>query len=166
MCLRSLLCQSDFNVVVLLYYYYHCYCYFINVQGIGLLTDFSWVIVPVSVVKNPPANEGNLGSIPGLRRSPGERNGNPLQQSCLENPMDRGTWRGTCHGVTKESDMTERLNNNHKSNLYVIFAFILASLTTTTSSLKNIILLQILLLSLMLPNNSRQQVAIFITLLH
>ena len=44
---------------------------------------------------------GDLGSIPGLGRSPGEENGNPLQYSCLENPMDRGAWRATVHRVTK-----------------------------------------------------------------
>ena len=56
------------------------------------------------VVKNPPANAGDvrdLGSIPGLGRSPGRGNGNPLQYSCPENPMDRGAWRATIHGVTK-----------------------------------------------------------------
>ena len=61
------------------------------------------------VVKNPPANAReirNSGSIPGLGRSPGEGNGNPLQYSCLGNPMDRGTWWATVHGVT-ESDKTE-----------------------------------------------------------
>ena len=46
-------------------------------------------------------NVGDLGSIPGLGRSPGEGNGNPLQYSCLENPMDRGAWWATVHGVTK-----------------------------------------------------------------
>jgi len=45
------------------------------------------------VVKNLPANTGDLGSIPGLGRSPGEGNGNPLQYSCLENPIDGGAWR-------------------------------------------------------------------------
>ena len=57
------------------------------------------------MVKNPPANEGDTrdaGSIPGWGRSPGEGNGNPLQYSCLENPMDRGAWRATVHGVAKE----------------------------------------------------------------
>ena len=43
----------------------------------------------------------DVGSIPGLRRSPEEGNGYPLQYSCLENPMDRGTWRATVHRVTK-----------------------------------------------------------------
>ena len=60
----------------------------------------------VSVVKNPPANAGDLGSIPGLGRSPGEGSGNPLQYSCLGNPMDRGAWLAAVHEVAKESDMT------------------------------------------------------------
>ena len=50
---------------------------------------------------------GDLGSIPALGRSPGEGNGNPLQYSCLENPMDGGAWEATVHGMV-ESDMTER----------------------------------------------------------
>ena len=55
----------------------------------------------VSVVKNPPANAGDLGSFPGFGRSPGGGHGNPLQFSCLENPTDRGAWQATIHGVTK-----------------------------------------------------------------
>ena len=53
------------------------------------------------MVKNPSANAGDMGSIPGSRRSPGEGNGNPLPSSCLENPMDRRAWWATVHGVTK-----------------------------------------------------------------
>ena len=49
--------------------------------------------------KESACNAGDLGSIPGLGRSPGEGNGYPLQYSCLENPMDRGAWRATVHGV-------------------------------------------------------------------
>ena len=60
------------------------------------------------VAKNSPANAGNAGSIPGLGRSPEEGNGNPLQYSCLDNPMDRGAWLATTHGV-KESDTIEQL---------------------------------------------------------
>ena len=53
------------------------------------------------MVKNPPANAGNVGSIPGLGRSPGEGNRNPFQYSCLGNPMDRGAWEATVQGVVK-----------------------------------------------------------------
>ena len=60
-----------------------------------------------SVVKNPPTNAGDVGSIPGSGRSPGDGNGTPLQDSCLENPMDREAWWATVHRVTKESDTTE-----------------------------------------------------------
>ena len=54
-----------------------------------------------SVGKESACNAGNLGSIPGLGRFPGEGNGNPLQDSCLENPTDRGTWQATVHGVIR-----------------------------------------------------------------
>jgi len=64
----------------------------------------------VLVVKNPPASAGDLVrdsiSIPGVGRSAGGDHGNPLQYSCLENPLDRGTWQATVHRVT-ESDITE-----------------------------------------------------------
>ena len=56
------------------------------------------------MVKIPPANAGDVrdaGSIPGSGRSPGKGDGNPLQYSCLENPMDRGAWQVIVHGVTK-----------------------------------------------------------------
>ena len=53
------------------------------------------------VVKNPPANAGDTGSIPGLGRTPGGGHGNPLQYSCLENPMDREAWRAAVHGVSE-----------------------------------------------------------------
>ena len=56
------------------------------------------------VVKNTPVNSGDIrgaGSVPGLGRCPGEGNGNPLQDSCLENPMDRGAWWATVHRVAK-----------------------------------------------------------------
>ena len=69
-----------------------------------------------SVVKNLPANAEDSGSIPGSGRSLGEGNGNLLQYSRLGNFTDRGAWRITVHGVTQESDMTSRLNNNNKPN--------------------------------------------------
>ena len=56
------------------------------------------------MVENPPANAedaGDMGLIPELRKSPVEGNGNPFQYSCLGNPIDRGAWRATVHGVTK-----------------------------------------------------------------
>ena len=62
------------------------------------------------VVKNPSAHAGDTGDvglISGSGRSPGEGNGNPLWYSCLGNPMDRGAWWATVHGVAKESDTTE-----------------------------------------------------------
>ena len=63
----------------------------------------------VLVVKNPPAEARDIrdaGRIPGSGRSPGGGHGNPLQYSCLGNPMDRGAWRATVCRVTKESDTT------------------------------------------------------------
>ena len=58
----------------------------------GDIGDVSWI--------------SGLGSISGLGNCPGRGNGNPLQYSCLGNPMDRGAWQATIHGVIKESDMT------------------------------------------------------------
>ena len=63
------------------------------------------IINTALLVKNPPANAGDVGLIRGLGRSPGGRNGNPLQYSCLDNPMDRGAWRAAVHGVER-LDMT------------------------------------------------------------
>ena len=62
-----------------------------------MLKSLSWAFQVALVIKNLPANAGD----PGLERSPGGRNGNPLQYSCLENPMDRGAWRATVLGVEK-----------------------------------------------------------------
>ena len=64
-----------------------------------------------SAGKVSACNAGDLGSIPGLGRPPGEGKGYPLQYSGLENPMDRGTWQATVHGVT-ESDTTEPLSKH------------------------------------------------------
>ena len=61
-------------------------------------------------------NVGDPGLIPGLGRSPGEGNGNPLQYSCLENPVDEGAWWATIHGIT-ESDTTELLTHTHTKKL-------------------------------------------------
>ena len=64
------------------------------------------------MIKNLPANTRDLGLIPGSGRSTGEENGNPLQYSCLGNPMDRGAWQVTVYGVAKELNTMDRLNNN------------------------------------------------------
>ena len=65
------------------------------------------------VVKNPPANSGDIkdvGWIPGSRRSPGGGHGNPLQYSCLKNPMDRGAWQATVHRVAKSWTQLKQLS--------------------------------------------------------
>ena len=59
------------------------------------------VSLVAQTVQKSTCDVGDLGSIPGLGRSPGEGNGNPLQYSCLENPMDREAWQATVHRVTK-----------------------------------------------------------------
>ena len=73
--------------------------YIWNKFSIGLV--LSWDFPGGSDGKESACNTGDLGSIPGLRRSPGEENGNPLQYSCLENPMDRETWWAPVHGIPK-----------------------------------------------------------------
>ena len=80
------------------------------------------------MVRNPPASAGDVrdaGLIPGSGRSPGVGNGNPLQYSCLENPMDRGAWQAAVHGVTKSHNMTEvtwhTAHNNIPSYEYTTF---------------------------------------------
>ena len=67
------------------------------------------------MVKNPPASVGDTGSVPRSGRSPGGGNGNPLQDSCLRNPMDRGAWWATVHGVAK--GRTQLGVNAHTLNL-------------------------------------------------
>ena len=75
------------------------------------------------MVKNLPANAGDaedVGLIPGLQRSPGGRHGNPLQYSCLENPMDRGAWQATVLRVARELDTSSQLSmhrNKEKPSL-------------------------------------------------
>ena len=72
-----------------------------------------WDSQVVLVVKNLPARAGDvrdLGLIPGWGRNPGEGHGNPLQYSCLENPMDRGAWRATVHRVTKSWTRQKQLS--------------------------------------------------------
>ena len=95
--LFSLTCASYVNI-------FHAICIFLYVSPSEGFSGGSGI-------KNPPANVGDKSS----RRSPGERTGNPLQYSCLGNPMDRGTWQTIAHEVTKELDMTatKTTNNNN-----------------------------------------------------
>ena len=72
-----------------------------------------------SEVNNPPANAGDVGSIPGSGKYPGEANGNLVQHSCLGNIMDRGAWQVIVHGPIKECDMTERVHTHHNTLLLV-----------------------------------------------
>ena len=73
--------------------------------------------IVAQTVKSLPAVQGDPGSISGSRRSPGEGNGNPLQYSCLENPMDRGVWQASIHGVAK-SQTHELLTHIYLKYLY------------------------------------------------
>ena len=67
----------------------------------ALTYTLSWSYPSDLVIKNPPANAGDTGWIPGSERTPGEGNGNPLQYFCLGNPMDRGAWQATVHAVAR-----------------------------------------------------------------
>ena len=67
-----------------------------------------------------PANAGDAGLIPGVGRSPGDGNGNPLQCCCLENPMDRGAWRATVHGVTKCGSQLSDRAHPHTDTVFTL----------------------------------------------
>ena len=81
--------------------------YFLKFYILKFLMDmFTFMGFPGTLaIKNLPAKVGDLGSMPGFRRSPGGRNGNPLQYSCLGNHMDRGAWWAAVHGVAKKHDL-------------------------------------------------------------
>ena len=69
--------------------------------------------------KNPPASAEDTGLIPGSGRSPGGGNGNSLQYSCLGNPMDRGAWRATVHGVIKiQTQLSDSTATNHLAIMF------------------------------------------------
>ena len=82
-------------------------------DGVSSIWAICFFPSSVLVVKNPPANAGDVrdaGSISGLGRFPEGEHGNPLQYSCLENPMDRGTWWATVHGVAKSWTRLKQLS--------------------------------------------------------
>ena len=98
-----------------------------------------------SVVKNPLANAGDAGSILESGRSPGEGNGNPLQNSCLENSMDGRAWWGTVHGITKSwTQLSNLASLSFFSNLTIkeislviyIFSYIIQSNTSIRRNMK------------------------------
>ena len=73
----------------------------VNMHFVFMQKDSVASAKPCILTKSPPANAGDAVLIPGSGRSPGEGNGNPFWYACLENPMDRGAWLATVHGVTK-----------------------------------------------------------------
>ena len=80
-------------------------------------TVYHVLIFPCSSIsKESACNAGDLGSSPGFGRTPGEGNGNQLQYSCLENPMDRGASWATVHGVTKNKDVGNKAREEKKSS--------------------------------------------------
>ena len=78
-----------------------------NVTAAGRAVSSGKDLPGGAVVKNPPVNTGDRSLIPGLGRAPGGGNGNPLQDSCLGNPMEKGAWQAAVQEVAKESDTTE-----------------------------------------------------------
>ena len=85
-----------------------------------------WASLGALVVKNRPANAGDRrdsGSIPGSGRFPGGGHGNPLQYSCLENPLDRGAWRATVHGVAQSGTPPKRLRTHAHGALNCCMCF-------------------------------------------
>ena len=108
---------STLYVIVLFQPYYKA------VRKVLLLSSFySWArggFPGGSVVKNPPANAGVMCSIPGSGRSPWEGNDSPLQYPCLENPMDRGVWQATVHGITEELDTATTIATKRGTEAWV-----------------------------------------------
>ena len=90
-------------------------------------------------VKNLPVNAGDAGSIPGLGKSPGEENGKSLQYSCLGNPMDRGAWLTTVHGVAKSRTW---LSIAQRSNLIIYIHLFTQQIFTKSFSMHELTSLQ------------------------
>ena len=122
----------------------HCVCaesFYHHLMGVGGASA-THGLPGGSVVKNPPANAGDAGSMPGSGRAPGEGNGNSLQCSCLGSPVDRGAWWATVHAVAKSRT---RLNNSShaydffKSNMLICTVeLIILSLLAHTVGLEDL----------------------------
>ena len=113
---------------------YHGAAEFDEVSGNVLKRELIWTFLLFpggSEVKASACNEGDLGSIPGSGRSPGEENGNPLQYSCLENPMEGGALWATIHGVAKSrtrlSDFTFHYTLSQKGHQIIMCHFSFSS---------------------------------------
>ena len=100
-------------LILSLHFHTHMHCTYIFIPI--LLTHIHICQVEL-VVKNMPANAGDMGLAPESARSPVVGNGYPFQYSCLENHMDRGAWQATVHGGHKELHTTQWLNNNNNNN--------------------------------------------------
>ena len=95
----------------------HFLCVFVSFS-----VPFNFTFTDLGIIQESACSAGDLDSIPGLGRSPGEGSGNRLQYSCLENFMERGAWRATICGVAKESDTTEWLTRHFFTLMrYVLF---------------------------------------------
>ena len=97
------------------------------IYDICIVHHGKWGFPGGSVVKNLPANTGDVGSIPGTGRSPEVGNGSVLQYSCLGNPVDRGVWQATVHGLTKDS-MTKTSANSMCVIVFTYFSVQFCSL--------------------------------------
>ena len=111
----------------------------LDVATMKLLMTLAWTLFKINfywniavlrasqvaqLVKNPPANAGDpgdMGSIPGLGRSPGGGRGNPFQYSCLGNFMNRGAWRATVHGVTESQTQLRDLACTHTKSYKCLY---------------------------------------------
>ena len=105
--------------------------YSVYLSKLGVSCQIDEVVLPILIFfplslfgfpggsedKASACNAGNPGLIPGLGRSPGEGNGNPLQYSCLENPMDRGVWRDAVHRVAKSRTRLSDFTHTHTYNM-------------------------------------------------
>ena len=113
----SLACGTVTPVFACLHLHVAIFCVFLSFS-----VPFIFTFTDLGIIQESACSAGDLGSIPGLGRSPGEGNGNRLQYSCLENFMERGAWWATIYGVAKESDTTEWLTHHFFTLMrYVLF---------------------------------------------
>ena len=120
----SCCCCSVAQLCLILFYPMDCSNTYVPNKNLGISYTNNWATQVVLVVKNLPANAGDIrtkGSTPGLRRSPGGGHGNPLQYSCLENPMDGGAWQPTVCGLKKSRTWLKWLSRHAFTLIITIF---------------------------------------------